>query len=63
VRTTSCRGPDGEMTDLVLTTGDRWDEASNRSIDNGCHPEAETFARRRAVAYIASAFRLAVRSG
>jgi hypothetical protein len=40
------------MTDLILTTGDRWDEASNCSIDNGCHPEAETFDRRRAVAYI-----------
>ena len=37
---------------LELTTGDLWDEATNRPVDNGCHPDDESPGRRRSRAYI-----------
>jgi hypothetical protein len=40
------------MSPLKLTTGDLWDEDANQSIDDDCHPEAETSDRRRSLAYI-----------
>ena len=37
---------------LKLTTGDLWDEAAGKAVDNGCYLDAEPYDHRRSLVYI-----------